>query len=140
MAAKNGNGNGKAHQVQVFVKEQIEEAQKRILAIESEAKKALENLVEKGMQSRKELEGALRRFNAKDLKLLENPTVKQIGRRAEAAGTEMRKRFDALQSRLIQVSGVASQAQLREINKELHRLARKVDTLIERKTKPEARA
>lgn len=140
MAGK--NGNGKANQVQTFVKEQIEEAQKRILAIEGEAKRALETLVEKGKESRKELQGVLKRFNAKDLKFLENPsaTVKEIGKRAEAAGTEMKKRFDALQSRLIEVSGVASQAQLRELNKELHRLTRKVDVLIDKKGKPEARA
>src|SRR5262245_58368902 len=98
--------NGK---VQEFVKEQMEEAQKRFQAIEGEARKAL---------------GALRRFNAKDLKFLENPsaTVKQISKKAEAATTQMKKRFDDLQSRLIEVSGVASQAQIRELNKELHRL------------------
>ncbi len=140
MAGK--NGNGKAHQVQTFVRDQLEEAQKRILAIEGEAKRALETLVEKGKESRKELQGVLKRFNAKDLKFLENPsaTVKEFGKRAEAAGTEMKKRFDALQSRLIEVSGVASQAQLRELNKELHRLTRKVDVLIDKKGKPEARA
>jgi len=140
MAGK--NGNGRAHQMQSFVKEQIEEAQKRIQAIEGEARKALENLVEKGKESRKELQGVIKRFNAKDLKFLENPsaTMKEIGKKAEAAGTEMRKRFDALQSRLIEVSGVASQAQIRELNRELHRLTKKVDGLIEKKAKPEARA
>jgi len=138
MVAKH-NGS-RAHQVQVFMKEQIEEAQKRIMAIEGEAKKALEHLVDRGRESRKELEGVLKRFNAKDLKFLDNPAMKQIGKRAEVAGTEMRKRFDALQSRLIELSGVASRAQLKEVNKELHRLAKKVDTLLEKKAKPEARA
>ena len=120
--------NGK---VQEFVKEQMEEAQKRFQVIESEARKAL---------------GALRRFNAKELKFLENPsaTVKQFSKKAEAAAeaatTEMKKRFDALQSRIIEVSGVASQAQLRELNKELHRLTKKVDVLMDKKAKPEARA
>ena len=140
MASK--NGNGRTQQVQIFVREQIEEAQKRITAIEGEAMKALENLVEKGKESRKELQGVLKRFNAKDLKFLENPsaTVKEFGKRAEAAGNEMLKRFDALQTRLVEVSGVASQAQIRELNKELHRLTRKVDVLIDKKGKPEARA
>ena len=128
MAAKNGNGRAQhvQQQVQDFMKEQMEEAQKRFHTIEGEAKKAL---------------GAIRRFNAKELKFLDNPSaaVKQIGKRAEAATTEMKKRFDALQSRIIEVSGMASQAQIRELNKELHRLARKVDVLIEKK-KPEARA
>ncbi|HVE86050.1 MAG TPA: hypothetical protein VND93_24505 [Myxococcales bacterium] len=141
MAARNGNGN-KAHQVQVFVREQMEEAQKRILAIEGEAKKALETLVEKGRESRKDLEGMIKRFNAKDLKFLENPSaaMKQFSKKAEAAGLEMKKRFDALQGRVIEFSGVASQAQIKEMNRELHRLAKKVDTLLDKKGKPEARA
>src|SRR5262245_40753483 len=107
MAGKNGNGNGRVQQVEAFVRDQIEEAQKRIMAIEGEAKKALETLMEKGKESRKELQGGLKRFNAKDLKFLENPsaTMKEFSKRAEVAGTEMRKRFDALQTRLVEVSG-----------------------------------
>jgi membrane fusion protein (multidrug efflux system) len=38
------------------------------------------------------------------------------------------------------VVGADSVAQIREINKELHRLTKKVDVLIDRKAKPEARA
>jgi hypothetical protein len=117
--------------VQDFVKEQMEEAQKRFQVIEGEAKKAI---------------GKIRRFNAKELKFLENPTatvnatVKQLSKKAGAATNEMKKRFDALQSRLMEASGVASQSQIRDLNKELHRLAKKVDALIEKKAKPEARA
>ena len=111
--------------VQDFVKEQMEEAQKRFQVIEGEAKKAL---------------GKIRRFNAKELKFLDNVSVKQLGKKAEAATNEMKKAFDALQGRLMAFSGVASQSQIRDLNKELHRLAKKVDGLIEKKTKPEARA
>jgi hypothetical protein len=56
------------------------------------------------------------------------------------AGSELKKRFDGLQARLIEVTGVASQAQIRELNKELHRLAKKVDALVEKKAKPAASA
>jgi hypothetical protein len=117
--------------VQDFMKEQMEEAQKRFQVIEGEAKKAL---------------GKIRRFNAKELKFLENPsatvnaTVKQISKKANAATNEMKKRFDALQEKLGELSGVATQAQIRELNKELHRLAKKVEGLVEKKAKPEARA
>lgn len=117
--------------VQDFVKEQMDEAQKRFQVIEGEAKKAI---------------GKIRRFNAKELKFLENPTavvnatVKQLSKKAGAATTDLRKRFDSLQSRLIEATGVASQSQIRELNKELHRLAKKVDALVEKKVKPEARA
>src|SRR5437870_3708272 len=130
MAAKNGGTTSTtrtgesttasaATQVQAFVRTQVEEAQKRILAIEGEARKALDGLLEKGKESRKELEAFLKKFNAKDLKILENPTVKEIGKRAEAAGSELVKRLDSLQSRVIEVSGVASQSQIRQLNKEL---------------------
>ena len=117
--------------MQDFVKEQMEEAQKRFQVIEGEAKKAL---------------GKIRRFNAKELKFLENPsatvnaTVKQISKKANAATNMMKKRFDALQEKLGELSGVATQAQIRELNKELHRLAKKVEGLVEKKAKPEARA
>jgi uncharacterized protein YukE len=137
MAAKNGS-TSKAAEVQAFVKEQIEEAQKRIQAIEGEAQKALKGLVAKGKESRQELQHLLKRFNAKDLKLLDNPTVKKLGKRAGAAGQEMRKRLDSLQNRMIAASGMATQSQIRSLNKELHRLSKKVDALV--KDKPEARA
>ena len=117
--------NGRAASVQTFVRDQIEEAQKRFVAIEGEARKALESL---------------RRFSPKDLRLLENPAVKQISRRAEAAGSVMFKRLDALQNRLIAASGVASQAQIRELSREINRLSKKVDGLMDKKSKPEARA
>lgn len=117
--------------VQDFVKEQMDEAQKRFQVIEGEAKKAI---------------GKIRRFNTKELKFLENPTaavnatVKQLSKKAGAASSDLRKRFDALQSRFIEATGMASQAQLRDLNKELHKLAKKVDALVEKKAKPEARA
>ena len=117
--------------MQDFVKEQMGEAQKRFQVIEGEAKKAL---------------GKIRRFNAKELKFLENPsatvnaTVKQLSKKANAATNEMKKRFDALQHKLAEVSGVATQAQIRDLNKELHRLAKKVEGLVDKKSKPEARA
>jgi uncharacterized protein YukE len=137
MAAKNGSAS-KAAEVQAFVKEQIEEAQKRIQAIEGEAQKALKGLVARGKESRQELQQLLRRFNAKELKFLDNPTVKKLGKRAGAAGMEMKKRLDALQERMIEASGMATQSQIRDLNRELNKLSRKVDTLV--KGKPEARA
>jgi len=106
--------------VQDFVKEQMGEAQKRFQVIEGEAKKAL---------------GKIRRFNAKELKFLENPSAT-----VKAATNEMKKRFDALQTRVMAFSGVATQSQIRELNKELHRLSKKVDALLDKKAKLEVRA
>lgn len=112
MAAKNGS-TGKAAEVQAFVKEQFGEAQKRI-----------QDLVSKGKESSQKLMG--------------NPTVKRLGKRAGAAGTEMMKRLDSLQNRMIEASGMATQSQIRDLNKEIGRLSRKVESLL--KGKPEVRA
>jgi hypothetical protein len=128
--------------VQDFMKVQMEEAQKRFQVIEGEAKKRF-NVIEG--EAKKAL-GKIRRFNAKELKFLENPqakmnaTVKQLSKKAEAATTEMKKRFDAFQTKLVQATGMASQAQVRELSKELHRLAKKVEGLVEKKAKTEVRA
>jgi hypothetical protein len=133
--------NGKSHQIQDFVKDQLQEAQKRWSGLEAEAGKVLKNLMSRGQKSRKDLEGIIQKLNAGDLKLMENPTVKQLGRRANKATVEVRKRLDQLQSRVIEASGVASQTQVREITREINRLSKKVDSLLGKKTeKPEMRS
>src|SRR5262245_22462921 len=113
MAAKNGSTN-KAAEVQAFVKEQLADAQKRF-----------QDLMTKGKESSQ--------------KLLDNPTVKKLGKRAGAAGTEMMKQLDSLQNRMIEATGMATQSQIRDLNKEIGRLSRKVDSLLKGK-QPEARA
>ena len=113
MAAKNGS-TSKTAEVQAFVKEQLADAQKRI-----------QDLVVKGKESSQ--------------KLLENPTVKKLGKRADAAATEMMKRLDSLQNRMIEATGMATQSQIRDLNKEIGKLSRKVENLLKGK-QPEARA
>jgi polyhydroxyalkanoate synthesis regulator phasin len=126
--------NGKSsHQLQEFVKDQIHEAQKRWHGLETEAGKVLKNLVSRGQKSRKELGGLLHKLNARDINLLENPTVKQLGKQANRATVAVRKRMDHLQARVLEVSGVASQTQVKEINKEINRLAKRVDSLLGKK-------
>jgi len=129
MAGKNGKS-----QLQNFVEGQLHEAQKRWNGLENEAGKVLKNLVARGQKSRKELENLLHKLNAHDLNLLENPTVKQLGKRANKASVEVRKRLDTLHARVIEVSGVASQNQVREISREINRLSKKVDSLAGKKT------
>lgn len=139
MAAKNGKGGAPAQvqQVQQFVKGQLEEAQKRFAGLEEEAQRVLGNLLERGRESRKELEGLLAKFNAGELKLLENDAVKNWTQRAGQAGTEVRKRVEDLQTRMgefqarvVEAAGVASQSQLKDLSRELHRLSKKVDALV----------
>ena len=50
----------------------------------------------------------------------------------------MTRQLDVLQNRVVQAVGVASQAQIRAINKELARLSKKLDTLAgKRSTRPQ---
>lgn len=97
-----------------FVKDQIEDAQKRLTAFEAEAQKVLETLLERGRESRRELEN-----------LVKNP-----GKKANQARLEARKRLDQIQNRVIETVGVASQAQVEQINKELVKLSKKLDQLV----------
>ena len=101
-----GRGNGKNGAIQVFMKEQLEEAQRRIETFEADAEKVVKQLIARGKQQRRELDG-LR--------------------------THVRRRWGSLQARVVQATGVATQAQVKEINRELGKLSKKLDGLIGRR-------
>lgn len=133
-----------APKLQGFVKEQIEDAQKKLMAFETEAQKVLENLIDRGQKSRKEVEGLLQRFNGveklqggieqlRELNPLDAASMKKLGKKANAASQEVRKRIEDLQNKVIEGVGVASQAQVKEINKELIKLSKKLDSLVGKK-------
>jgi hypothetical protein len=113
--AKNGHKNG---QFQAFVREQLEEAQRRFSAFETDAERMLKQLTVRAKQQRKELEGLVQKLNANGLT-----------KRAMQARSQVTKQLDVLQSRVVEAVGVASQSQIRAINKELARLSKKLDTL-----------
>lgn len=115
-------------EVQKFVKGQLAEAQKRWAALESEANKAVKNLVAKGTESRKELEGLFSKLQ----------TV-ELSKRANDASTGLKKKLDGLQTRVVEAAGVASQSQVKALSRELGKLSRKLDSLAGKKGKPEAR-
>jgi tetrahydromethanopterin S-methyltransferase subunit G len=128
-------------QLEGFVRGQVEEAHKRLGALEKEAHKRLgalekeaervmKSLAARGSQSRREVEALVARLNARELKGLVDPQLKQLGKRANEASTEVRRRLDGLQARVIEAVGVASQSQMKEINRELGRLAKKLDAVI----------
>lgn len=143
MATKNGSKKAAAanqmNQLESFVKGQLDEAQKRFSGLEKEAEKVLKNLAVRGTESRKELEGLLGRINAGEFNPLESARVKQLGKKANQAGAEVKKRLDGLQTRVVEAVGVASQTQVKEINRELGKLSRKLDALIGGK-KPASRS
>ena len=138
MAAK----NGKSKDLQHFLKSQLEEAQKKFHTLEKDAEKALNELVARGKESRKDLQTLIQKINSADFSqaVLANPRVKQFSKRAEVAGHDLKKALDGLQSKVVEASGVASQQQVKELKGELNRLAKKIDALVGKKAKTETNA
>ncbi|SEU37269.1 hypothetical protein [Stigmatella erecta] len=118
----------KARSLETFVKGQLEDAQKRFEGFEQEASKVLNTLKVRGQGSAKEVEKLLGQLNTETF--LENPKVKLLGRRATQVRAELRKRLDGFQARAVEAVGVASQAQVKEINRELTRLSKKLDQIL----------
>ncbi len=126
-----------AGQVASFVKGRLGLAQKQFGQLEAEAQKALQTLVSRGRESGREV---LQKLNVSEQRLRENPTVRNLEKKATWVGGEVRQRLGGLQSRMVQVVGnVASQSQVQTINRELERLTRKLDTLVSpRKTEQQS--
>jgi len=118
----------KARNLETFVKDQLEGAQKRFGELEQEAGKVLRTLKTRGKGSAREVEKFLGQINPETL--LENPTVKELGRKATQVGSGLRKRLDGLQTKAVEAVGVASQAQVKELNRELSRLSKKLDQIL----------
>lgn len=110
----------KVGEVQDFVLAQLEEARGRLERLEKE-------LISRGRTQQKEIEALISRVRSgKELKALE--------KRANAAGAEVKKALDGLQDRMLSVLGVASHREIELLSKDLHRLSKKVDSLLARKT------
>lgn len=125
----------KNNDVQGFVKGQFGIAQKRLVAFEAEAEKVLKNLIARGQDSRKELDALLERLSAAELKVL-NGSLRELVKRAQDVSQEARKKLEEFQARILEVAGVASQNQVRALNRQLSKLSRRLDSL----DKPHARA
>lgn len=115
-------------QVETFLKAQLSVAQKRIEGLEGEAQKVVKTLESRGQEAAKEAQVLWTRLQAGEL--LADPRVQELGKKVDAASTELRKRLDAVQTKVVEAVGVASQAQLKDLNKELAKLSRKVDALL----------
>lgn len=120
--------NGKGRNLESFVKQQLEGAQKRFEGLESEAGKVLRTLKARSRGPAREVEKLLGQINPDAL--LENPKVKELGRKATQVSSELRKRLDGIQTKAVEAVGVASQAQVKELNRELSRLSKKLDQIL----------
>jgi hypothetical protein len=138
-AAAEAAKSGLAQNVETFLKAQLAvaqkrfgelegEAQKAVKTLEGEAQKAVKTLESRGQEAAKEAQALWTKLQAGEL--LTDPRVKELGKKVDAAGTELRKRLDGLQTKVVEAVGVASQAQLKDLNKELAKLSRKVDALL----------
>ena len=117
--------NGKKRNLETFVKQQLVGAQKRFVGLENEAGKVLRNLKARSRGPAREVEKLLGQINT-DV-LLENPRVKELGRKATHVRSELSKRLDGIGTRAVEAVGVASQAQVKELNRELSKLSKKLD-------------
>ena len=120
--------NGKARNLETFVKQQISDAQKRIEGLEHEAEKVLRNLKARSRGPAREVEKFLGQISPDTL--LDNRRVKELGRKATQVSSELRKRLDGIQTKAVEAVGVASQAQVKELNRELSRLSKKLDQIL----------
>ncbi|MBU8899410.1 hypothetical protein DRW03_29015 [Corallococcus sp. H22C18031201] len=120
--------NGVAHNVEGFLKEQLAQAQKRLEGLEGEASKVMKTLESRGQEAAKEVQQLWTKLQAGEL--LTDPRVQELGKKVDAAGSELRKRLDTLQTRVVEAVGVASQSQVQSLNQELSKLSKKLDMLL----------
>ncbi len=106
--------------VQSMVLHQLEDAKKRLVHFEKE-------LVKRGRAQQKEIEHLIKGVRT-------GKPLKQIEKQAAAAGTEVKKRLDGLQEQVLGVLNIASRSEIAELNRELVRLSKKIDTLASKKS------
>jgi len=137
--SRNGTSGGKQSiKVPVFLKAQIEHAQARLGEIEGSAEKALQELMVRGREGRKEL-GALVDRLAKDDRITDlRGRIDRLQRtgadraeawkdRAETFRTEALERVVELQNKAVKFLGVASRSEVEALHRELDRLSRRLE-------------
>lgn len=115
MARKQSAVQSSVSDVQSLVLGQLEDAKKRLLGLEKE-------LVKRGRAQQKEIESLIKSVRT-------GKPVKRLEKQAAAAGSEVKKRLDGLQTQVLGVLGVATRTEIGQLNRELARLSKKVDAL-----------
>lgn len=138
MAETHRDGAKRAIKVPEFLRDQLEHAQARLGVLEEGAEKALKELVEKGRESRKELEAVLTRIT-KDGRVVElKGRLEKLQRtgadraeawkgKAESFRSEALERIVELQAKAVNFLGVATRDEVRELHRELDRLAKRLE-------------
>ena len=133
------SSGARAIRVPEFLREPLEAAQERLEHFEEEAQRVFKDLLEKGRESRKDLEVMMTRLSRQDWTFpelkhrLDKVREQGVERAAEWRGradgwrSEALARLAELQTRTVAFLGVATREQVEELSRELERLARRVE-------------
>jgi polyhydroxyalkanoate synthesis regulator phasin len=113
------------------LKESLEQAQTRLTALEDETERVLKDLMERGKATQKEIKAALQKVNAQEL-------LEKSSGRAKHVSEDVTRRIEDVRQRAIQVVGVATRDQVKELAEDLDKLSRKLDKLLEQNAKKAA--
>jgi chromosome segregation ATPase len=108
-----------AQALQKKVSDQLQEAKAAVTRLERE-------MVALGQKQRRELEALVARVQS-------GAQLKAFTKKLKGGQQELKKRFDELQTRLMEALGVATHAEVAELNRELSRLNKKIDRLLKAK-------
>ncbi len=108
-----------AQALQKKVADQLQEAKAAVNRMEKE-------VVALGVKQRKELEALVARVQS-------GAQLKALTKKLKGGQQELKKRFEELQSQLMEALGVATHAEVEELNRELARLNKKIDRLLKTK-------
>jgi polyhydroxyalkanoate synthesis regulator phasin len=109
-----------ANTVQSTLLGQLEDARVRLVKFERE-------LVKKGKAQQKELQQLIQNVRS-------GAPLKNLEKQASSAGNEVKKRLDGLQGQVLGVLGVATRSEISQLNKELAKLSKKIDSLTAKKS------
>lgn len=138
MAETHRDGARRAIKVPEFLKDQLEQAQARLGQLEEGAEKALKDLVQKGRESRKDLEAVLVRISKDDRVAELKDRLEKFQRtgairaeewkgKAESFRAEALERIVELQGKAVSFLGVATKDEVEELHRELDRLAKRFE-------------
>jgi len=102
------------------VKVGFEHVQERLVALEGEAQKVVDNLMRRGRASSKEMASIIGKIKAKELLPID----------VKARAMKLGRRLDEVRSHAIALTGVATKDQVDEIARDLESLKKKLERFI----------
>ncbi len=137
--AETRSENSKTVKVPEFLREPLTAAQARFGHLEEEAQRVIKDLMNRGRASRKDIEHIVARLSKQDWtfpemkqrieKLREQGVERAVEwrGRAETFRAEALERMLDLQARAVSFLGVATRDEVRELSREIDRLARRIE-------------